>query len=41
MVKIRSRLGFVLAGLWLGLAPLAAQESSRALSLRDCILIDL
>ncbi|MBP1766249.1 MAG: uncharacterized protein H6P98_364 [Candidatus Aminicenantes bacterium] len=41
MAKIRSRLGPVLAGLWLGLAPLAAQESSRALSLRDCILIAL
>ena len=39
MIKKSSR--FILAGLWIGLAPLAAQESSKALSLEDCILIAL
>jgi len=42
MVKMSSRLMFrFLTGLWIGLSPLAAQESSQALSLRDCILIAL
>jgi len=42
MVKMSSRLMFrFLTGLWIGLSPLAAQQSSRALSLRDCILIAL
>ena len=39
MVKTSGRL--ILASLWIGLAPLAAQESSKALSLQDCILIAL
>jgi outer membrane protein TolC len=38
---IRLRRQFILVGLWAGLAPLAAQESGRSLSLQDCILIAL
>jgi len=39
MIKTSSRL--ILASLCIGLTPLAAQESSRSLSLQDCILIAL
>jgi len=39
MVKMSSCL--ILASLWIGLTPLAAQDSGRSLSLQDCILIAL
>src|SRR4030065_833193 len=39
MIKPPRRL--IRASLWIGLAPLAAQESSKSLSLEDCILIAL
>jgi outer membrane protein TolC len=39
MIKMSGRL--ILASLWIGLTPLAAQESGKSLSLQDCILIAL
>jgi outer membrane protein TolC len=39
MIRLPRQL--ILVGLWAGLAPLAAQEPGRSLSLQDCILIAL